>query len=472
MNEAVSAQRERAMLGAAVAHHEAGRYGKALPHFRKYLKRRPDDVAALNMASFAAFETNQADLAFRWLNAAKDANPDDAQTYYNLGLVSQSVGLYGNAADAYRRAVALEPDLASAHYNLGTVLNQLGDLDGALAAYDQALDIDPQHGKALSSKGFVLRAQGKAEDAAIAYGRAASQLPGDSSVLTGLGKALQDAGRLSEAVSAFARAVQADPHDPEATSGVADVLVQRGEAADAVAACDAFLVHHPANASVLAAKSVALNECGETDALRALVDLDRFVMPIRHERAPGFKSIDAFNAALAEHAAAHPTLVVSPASHATRQGKHTADLTVKPKGPVAAFERMIASAVDEYVNRLGPDANHPFIVHRPRKWHLVIWAIVLEGEGYQVSHIHRAAWLSGVYYAQVPDIVSAGGEDGWIEFGEPGPEYHWSAKPETRRVRPEPGLMVLFPSYVFHRTIPFQSDQTRISVAFDVVPDA
>ena len=69
------------------------------------------------------------------------------------------------------------------------------------------------------------------------------------------------------------------------------------------------------------------------------------------------------------------------------------------------------------------------------------------------------------------DIVDAGGEDGWIEFGEPGPEYHWSARPETRRVRPEPGLMVLFPSYVFHRTIPFQSDQTRISVAFDVVPD-
>ena len=32
--------------------------------------------------------------------------------------------------------------------------------------------------------------------------------------------------------------------------------------------------------------------------------------------------------------------------------------------------------------------------------------------------------------------------------------------------------MMLFPSYVFHKTIPFESDQTRISVAFDVLPDA
>ncbi len=460
------------MLSAAVAHHEAGRYAKALPHFRKYLKRRPDDIEALNMASFAAFQSDHADMALQWLNTAKETDPDDPQTFYNLGLVSQSVGLYDDAADAYRRAAELEPEFASAHYNLGTVLNQFGRLDDAIAAYDRALEMEPEHGKALSSKAFVLRAQGKADEAVAAYGRAASILYGDSTVLTGLGKALQDAGRLSEAITAFARAIEADPHDPEATSSLSDLLVQRDEFEDAVATCDAFLEYHPANSSVLAAKSVALNECGRADAVKLLVDLDRFVVPIRHERAPGFKSIEAFNAAMAEHVTQHPTLIVSPTSHATRLGKHTADLTVKPKGPVAAFERMIGNAVDEFVKRFGANSDHPFIAHRPRRWHLAVWSIVLEGEGFQVSHIHRSAWLSGVYYAQVPDIVNDGEQEGWIEFGEPGPEYHWSATPETRRVQPEPGLMMLFPSYVFHKTIPFESDQTRISVAFDVLPDA
>jgi hypothetical protein len=38
-------------------------------------------------------------------------------------------------------------------------------------------------------------------------------------------------------------------------------------------------------------------------------------------------------------------------------------------------------------------------------------------------------------------------------------------------VRPELGLLVLFPSYFWHGTLPFHSDQPRLTVAFDVVPD-
>ncbi len=471
MNSIVSASRLSAMRRAALIHHEAGRFAKALPHFRKYLKRQPDDVETLNMASFAAFQSDQTELALQWLNTAKKSDPNDSQTFYNLGLVSQSIGRHEDAVAAYRHASELDTDFASAHYNLGTVLNEMGKLDEALAAYDMAIEADPSHGKAYSSKAFVLRTQGESDDAITAYGRAATIQPGDPSVLTGLGKALQDSGRLSEAVAAYSRAIDADPDYAEATSNLADVLVQRDEPLDAIAVCDAFLARHPVDASVVAAKSVALNESGDKDAVKTLVDLDKFVVPIRHEKVPGFKSIEAFNATMTEHVAHHPTLMVSPTSHATRLGKHTADLTVKPKGPVAAFEKLIGNAVESFVQRFGKDSDHPFIANRPRKWHLAIWAIVLEGEGYQVAHIHRAAWMSGVYYAKVPDIVNQGGNDGWIEFGEPGPEYHWSAAPETRIFQPEPGLMVLFPSYMFHRTIPFESNETRISIAFDIVPD-
>jgi hypothetical protein len=40
----------------------------------------------------------------------------------------------------------------------------------------------------------------------------------------------------------------------------------------------------------------------------------------------------------------------------------------------------------------------------------------------------------------------------------------------TRWVRPEEGLLVLFPSYTWHGTEAFSSDAVRMSVAFDVVP--
>ncbi|HIO46624.1 TPA: hypothetical protein EYN23_04625, partial [Candidatus Poribacteria bacterium] len=37
-------------------------------------------------------------------------------------------------------------------------------------------------------------------------------------------------------------------------------------------------------------------------------------------------------------------------------------------------------------------------------------------------------------------------------------------------VKPEPGLLLLFPSYYFHRTVPFKGCEKRISIAFDVEP--
>jgi ectoine hydroxylase-related dioxygenase (phytanoyl-CoA dioxygenase family) len=40
----------------------------------------------------------------------------------------------------------------------------------------------------------------------------------------------------------------------------------------------------------------------------------------------------------------------------------------------------------------------------------------------------------------------------------------------ARHVRPAPGKLVLFPSYMWHGTEPFTTDESRMTIAFDVVP--
>jgi hypothetical protein len=85
-----------------------------------------------------------------------------------------------------------------------------------------------------------------------------------------------------------------------------------------------------------------------------------------------------------------------------------------------------------------------------------------------LPHIHPEAWLSGVYYPQVPETIRDGdGPAGWLEFGDADRAFPSRLPPRIVRVRPEEGTLVLFPSY---RTIPFDADGTRISVAFDLVP--
>ena len=103
---------------------------------------------------------------------------------------------------------------------------------------------------------------------------------------------------------------------------------------------------------------------------------------------------------------------------------------------------------------------------------IAAWAILTEEERYHGWHIHQAGWISGVYYVEVPDIDRERDERaGVIEFGpypfagddDPLRPYRWL-------VRPEPGLLVLFPSYFGHRTWPTGLPDTRICVAFDVRP--
>ena len=76
---------------------------------------------------------------------------------------------------------------------------------------------------------------------------------------------------------------------------------------------------------------------------------------------------------------------------------------------------------------------------------------------------------SGVYYPKLPQTLGDG-EDraGWLGFGRPGYGIGAARPPKLAYARPEEGLIVMFPSYVWHWTEPFEGDEERVSVAFDV----
>ena len=76
----------------------------------------------------------------------------------------------------------------------------------------------------------------------------------------------------------------------------------------------------------------------------------------------------------------------------------------------------------------------------------------------------------GVYYVAVPE-TGADDKSGCLEFGPPLDLAHISESIWPHYlVRPAPGLMVLFPGYLSHWTVPNKVDEDRIVLAFDVVP--
>ncbi|MDH4023777.1 MAG: 2OG-Fe(II) oxygenase family protein, partial [Gammaproteobacteria bacterium] len=59
---------------------------------------------------------------------------------------------------------------------------------------------------------------------------------------------------------------------------------------------------------------------------------------------------------------------------------------------------------------------------------------------------------------------------GALEFGQLPARVIHTREPERRIVAPVAGRLVVFPSYFYHRTLPFVSGEQRISIAFDVMP--
>lgn len=85
-------------------------------------------------------------------------------------------------------------------------------------------------------------------------------------------------------------------------------------------------------------------------------------------------------------------------------------------------------------------------------------------------HVHPLGWISSAYYVDVPqEIADSDAHGGGIKFGEPDIDIGEMGKPR-RRIQPAVGRLVLFPSYMWHGTVPFESQTSRMTVAFDVVP--
>ncbi len=118
------------------------------------------------------------------------------------------------------------------------------------------------------------------------------------------------------------------------------------------------------------------------------------------------------------------------------------------------------------------DDDHPYLASKPTDWTLTLWATVLDRDGHQAAHVHPTGWLSGVYYVAVPEPApDAPEKSGWIEFGRPPDELGLRRDPSVHALGPTPGLMLLFPSYFYHRTMPFTGAGQRVSIAFDLMPN-
>ncbi len=434
----------------AGAFYQSGRPAEALAACKRLLALTPEDASVLGMAALLA---------------------------HRVGDTRKAVGL----ARRQRRALdAAEHARPESYRGLAGLLVEAGERLTAEQALAQAARRFPADAGVAAQHADVLRMLGRHELAAQTARRAIALDRTAASAWITLALSSHQARRHDAAVDAYRQAIGLTPDVDNLYHGLGAALIAAGRPDEAVETADRWLDRKPGNVEALALRGHALQEAGREAEARVLFDFERLVQ-CRTVRVPdGYADLAAFNAALEAHVLAHPTLVTPPEDDPKYHHpalKISDNLLAGERGPVAALEGLMREAVDGYLAGLPAGSGHPFIADKPRRYKLYAWAAVLDRQGNQHQHLHKDGYLSGCYYVRIPAEVSAqengrGGEiAGGLEVGRPPDELGCAKQHMTRQLKPYAGLMLLFPAYFYHRTIPFRSAQKRISIAFDVMPD-
>jgi hypothetical protein len=231
-----------------------------------------------------------------------------------------------------------------------------------------------------------------------------------------------------------------------------------GRAQQAVQRAERLQAARPGDQHATALLATAWRLAGDP-RYRALYDYDRLVKTYRIEPPQGWSSLDDY---LRDLGAALDTIhgpLTHPVGQSLRHGSQTMrGLADYPDRAIRALFGALALPIRRHLAIMGaPEQNYAITG---------AWSVRLNSGGFHINHVHPEGWISSAFYVRTPSDLQ--GSEGHLKFGEPGPPTSPLLSHE-HLVKPEPGLLVLFPSYMWHGTVPFSSQEKRLSCAFDIV---
>ena len=202
-------------------------YEKAIVHYSRALKLKPDLPNVFINRGDAYFGTGNFDPALADFSKAVELNPNDADAYIYRGDAYLGTRNFDPALADFSKAIELNPNDADAYIYRGNAYLEQSNSELALADFSKAVELNPNDADAYIYRGDAYFEQGNSELALADFDKAIELDPDNANVYVIRGKVHRKNGNLDSAIEDYKKAINLNLDDAEAYCNLGLVYMEK-----------------------------------------------------------------------------------------------------------------------------------------------------------------------------------------------------------------------------------------------------
>lgn len=490
------------ILGASYA--SLDQLNKAIESYNTAIAANPNYFEAINNLGIAFKKQGKLEKAIKTFKKVLSIKPDYIEAYFNIANTLNSQGNFDEAIDVYRKVITLNPNHIDAYNNMGMTFKSQGKLLESIDSYKKALEIKPDYVEAIYNIGTSYLDIGWLEEAEDTFKKVILIKPNHTDAYNNLGATLKEQGKIKESLEAYKKELELDPKSPGTYYNIGFLLFENGEWRESLKYFE--------NSIKLGDKDSLSSQKSNNILLKALYSLNEKDLFLKHlNNLVGIEKTNAVIGSFTSHANKKFGVKIknlfcnNPMEYIYKKsllkecnfedlfinnireflnsdkisereqlllqnGTQTAgNIFIDNKYFYNDIKVIIRKEIDNYRHTF-KNSDEGLIREWPKNFDIKGWLINMKSGGYLKSHIHENGWLSGSIYINVPKIKKHNSGNLVLSLYDEELESKNSNQNSKKIINIETGSLCLFPSSLYHYTIPFEADEERIVLAFDIEP--
>lgn len=457
----------------AELYRQLGKIDEAIEILVRGIKHYPNDFHLSYRLANCYQEVGQPNLAIELYEKLYTSSPNSPELNYALACAQYSIEDYTQTKHYLDRTLEVAPNYVPAHESYSKLMWALDDKKHFLTSYKQSRLKAGMHPQVVHSEvGQLLRineleqAKQLSEQAQKMFGHIPEIQHMHSIVL-------DKTGSTEQAMAILRELSQKHPYHSRINLDLANHYLVKNEPKAASNLLLKPLEVDPDNQELWAYQSIAWRLLGD-DRFAWLNNYDKIIGQFELPTPPGFNSLNSFLEELkATLEQLHAKERNQPLDQSVRFGTQTDGHLLHQRNVlIGKFRQSFDLCLRSYLSSLPKDDEHP--LYRRNTGHFKAngsWSVKLEQGGFHTNHIHPRGWISGPTYINIPQEMSASDprRSGWLKLGETCLELGERENVDLA-ICPTPGLLVFFPSYIWHGTYPLHNSGIRMTIPCDISP--